>query len=244
METRVTRDDWAGLRGQSDQAKSEKTAEKKGGLATQSDFAIHVAEFEGKKSRKQADALRKQLVDELKIPDVWVWESESRAVVYRGRYPNPAIDIAERDLRQTRMLQIDGERPFENVDIMPIGASLSSTATEMDLRKHMGMHTLQIAAYDEAFGPDFRAAAERAAAELRKQGNEAYFYHGPNRSLVTVGLFGASDRDSINGVEGYGNRARQLQQKFPYNLVNGLTIKERRNGQDLGEQPSFLVEVK
>ena len=244
METRVTRDDWAGLRGQGDQAKAEKTNGKKATLLSQSDFAIHVAEFDGKKARKQADALHDQLTNEMKIPDVWVWEDAKRAVVYRGRYPSPSIDKAERDLRQTRMLQIEGKRPFESVELMPVGASLSSASTDMDLRKHMGMHTLQIGAYDETFGPDFRAAAERAVIELRKQGNEAYFYHGPNRSLLTIGLFSADDRDDVNGVEGYGARARALQQKFPYNLINGLTIKERVNGKDLGEQPSFLVEVK
>jgi hypothetical protein len=212
-------------------------------VETDSDFAIHLASFEGKKARKQADGLRDRLVDDMKIPGVWVWEGEGRAVVYRGRYPNPLIDDAARDLRQTRLIQVDGKRLFEDADVMPVGAGTSASIVEMDLKRHSGKHTLQIAVYDDAFGPDFRNAAERAATELRKQGNEAYFYHGPNRSLVTVGLFDRADRDSVNGVEGYGERARLLQQKFPYNLVNGLTIKERRNGKELGEQPSFLVEV-
>jgi hypothetical protein len=92
-----------------------------------------------------------------------------------------------------------------------------------------------------------------AAARLRADGDQAYFYHGPNRSLVTVGLFteqdfGVEQQPAPDGgvlfIPTYGQRVRELQKKFSYNLGNGRTIIEKSGDKKLGEQPSFLVRVR
>ena len=115
---------------------------------------------------------------------------------------------------------------------------------EHDLRNHPGAYTLQIGFYDEQFGDQFRQAAQEAAQVLRNDGHEAYFYHGPHRSMVTVGLFTENDfvQDGVQSV--YGPRIRELQQKHPYNLGNGRTLIQKVAGENLGEQPSFIVRVR
>jgi hypothetical protein len=106
------------------------------------------------------------------------------------------------------------------------------------------MYSLQIGFYDDAFGPDFRQAAEQAAAALHQQGEQAYYYHGPNRSLVTIGLFTENDFVQQGPQRAYGPQIKQLQQRFPYNLANGLTQIQKIDGRTIGEQPSFIVRVR
>ena len=123
----------------------------------------------------------------------------------------------------------------------------------MDLKQHAGMYSLQIGFYDEAFGKEFRKAAEEMATILREDGVEAYYYHGPNISMVTVGLFDDSDlvkrevrmpNGLVSIQEGYGPRIKVLQEQFPNNLGNGATVIDKIDGQNLGPQPSFLVRVR
>ena len=86
-------------------------------------------------------------------------------------------------------------------------------------------------------------AAEKAAAQLRTQGEDAYFYHGPKRSLVTIGLFNDSDINVVNGSVVYSPRVKEVQKRFPYNLGNGVTVVEKVEGKKIREQPSVIVKV-
>lgn len=113
-----------------------------------------------------------------------------------------------------------------------------------DLRRFVGVYTLQIGYYDDEYGKDFRAAAERAVVVMREDGHEAYFYHGPHRSMVTIGLFSEKDfvREGVSSV--YGPRIREAQKTHPYNLGNGRTLIQKVRGESVGEQPSFIVKVR
>ena len=124
----------------------------------------------------------------------------------------------------------------------------------LDLYQFAGddLMTLQIGYYDEQYGEDFREAAELAAKELREQGDQAFYYHGPNRSLLTVGLFGQEDlvQHTTPGQDGrifvqtqYSQRVVELQKKYPHNLGNGLTLLQKQGGKDIGAQLSSLVRV-
>jgi hypothetical protein len=61
--------------------------------------------------------------------------------------------------------------------------------------------------------------------------------------MVTIGLFTDADLISDGATQTYGPKIRELQQKFPYNLGNGLTIVQKLAGKTLGQQPSFLVRL-
>lgn len=243
MEERVVRDDFATLRELGDQTNSKPTA-LEGEAPTTHGYAILVQRFEGSKHHSDAQKLAKRLGNDLFVPDVWVSEEEKFSTVYRGRYPDPTVDNAARDLRQTRMLRYDGGRPFAGASLVSLDVRGSSAADggPLDLRQHRGMYSLQIGFYDKEYGPEFRQAAEKAAKVLRDEGNEAYFYHGRYLSLVTIGVFSDRDMVYVDNVANYGPVILELQKKFPYNLGNGLTLVDNINGEKR-EQPSFLVKV-
>ena len=113
----------------------------------------------------------------------------------------------------------------------------------LDLAQHSGKYSLQVAFYDAESGPEYRRLAEQEARNLRKKGAEAYFYHGDNMSLVTVGVFEDSDFVQVGNSFAYGDNVKLLQAKFPYNMGNGHLVPEKKDNVIVGNQPSFLVKV-
>ena len=95
---------------------------------------------------------------------------------------------------------------------------------EWDLRQARGVYTLQVAVFrPEKDFQEVRKAAVDYCRSLRRDGYEAYYYHGPAQSVVTVGTFDESDVFEVNGVQKYSARVRRLQHKeaFKYNYENG-----------------------
>jgi len=141
---------------------------------------------------------------------------------------------------QTRTASSNQRRQAANDKQMDVPAEIHP---ELNLRPHAGMFSLQIGFYDDRFGQGYRRAAEEAAAVLREQGHEAYFYHGPHRSMLTVGLFAEGDFVQRNQRQAYGPRIIAVQETFPHNLGNGRTLVEKAKDGSTREQPSFLVRV-
>ncbi len=117
-----------------------------------------------------------------------------------------------------------------------------------DLRRLAARYSLQVAVFeptDEFF--EYKQAAADYCKLLRDRGYEAYYYHAPASSSVTVGSFGS---DAIvvgaDGKTHYSDAVKQWQQKdelFKYNLLNGA-IYRVRNETGLSEPvPSRLVEA-
>ncbi|MDX1682597.1 MAG: hypothetical protein R3336_05720, partial [Phycisphaeraceae bacterium] len=173
----------------------------------------------------------------------WLKEDGPIIGVYRGRYGDPSFPQARQDLRQTRLVMVDGERPFSQVRLVPITSETPGITGSMDLRQHGGLYSLQIAFFDHQYGPGYQKAAEAYARKLREEdGVEAFYYHGPHRSLVTVGIFDDHDFAREGAVHVYGARIRELQDKYPHNLANGHTLIERM-GNEERTQESFVVRV-
>jgi hypothetical protein len=90
---------------------------------------------------------------------------------------------------------------------------------------------------------EFRKRAEEAVVSLRREGEEAFYYHGPRGSMVTVGVFGPKDLDVTKpGRESFA--LREARRKFPFNLVNGaqLLVKTKTQ-QSQSAQPSFVLQI-
>lgn len=179
-------------------------------------------------------------------------------VITAGSYASGSDPAAQRELKRIREREFDGARPFEGAVLSPPPfEGLAGTRPEYDLsnaRARYGkdaLYTLQIAVYErmdlkEPTGEDLkeiRLAAEAAAVELRREGEQAFYYHGPRRSMVTVGIFGPQDYDPQQAGRECA-RLSLLRGKYPYNLVNGATYKTRSRGQSRAtEQPSFVVVI-
>jgi len=207
-------------------------------------WSILLATLEGEDRNKRAEMLRSKLANQMHIPDVWTTDTDEKTLVYRGRYVDPAADHARDAVRQTRMLKVDGQRPFQEAQIISTAAAATGVAGPYDLRQFPGMYSLQVEVYDDQIGDTYRSVAEDRVRTLRRDGDEAYFYHGPFRSQVTVGLFTHDEAFVPHGVtEAYAPAVKKLQKKHPHNLYNGRTMIEKSRGRKLGEQTSSLIIV-
>lgn len=179
-------------------------------------------------------------------------------VVTYGAYASASDPAAQEQLARVRGLVVGGAKPYSGASLIPPAYSgTTGSDTEMNLatlRQRYGeraAYTLQIAAYERNDGKDatpedlaeIRKAAEAAAAQLRTEGEEAFYYHGPRRSMVTVGVFSAKEFDTSRpGRE--SPALRVLKEKYKFNLVNGAPIRVRTRANPEGiVQPSFVVAV-
>ncbi len=243
---RVVHDGWGELRRFEDKTAAIEDEGDGAGAPGQSEetgWAVLIKRFEGSTAGHQANRLVERLRTELGLRDVWLVQRPREALVLRGRFEQRGALDAQQTLRLTRGIELDGKRPFAASELTLLSGESPNEESPLDLRKHSGMYSLQVAVYDAEIGADFRAKAEQAARALREEGDEAYFYHGPNRSLVTIGLFGEEDLVQQGTVSTYGPRVTEVQKKYPYNLVNGLTLVERWANEPERPQPSFLVRV-
>lgn len=210
-----------------------------------SGWGVELAAFSGRDRQAGAARLITYLKDKSNITDAWPYDQGNRTLVLRGRFENAGAAEAQELLYQTRQLSIDEQQPFAKAQLTPYGSAAANAATPSDLQQFAGMagYTLQVAVFDAAGGPRFREAAEAYCRQLREKNEQAYFYHGPNRSMVTIGLFNDSDLIPQGPVMQYGPRIREIQERFPHNIANGSTIVEKAQGQIIGDQPSVLVHL-
>lgn len=211
-------------------------------------FAVLITTFEGASRYHSASAAMRRLVRSHRIGDAWMREVSGKVHVYRGRYPRQTDLDAQQSLTQVRAIEEDGLKPYADAQLVSLGqsATVARPQDDLDLQRHSGQgyYTLQVAFYDEAYGPDFRDAAEQYARDLRGRNQRAFYFHGPNRSMVTIELFTDADFEQAGAVRDYGPRILELQEKFPNNLGNGRTVIESyREGKktEKRNQPSFLV---
>lgn len=176
------------------------------------------------------------------LPKAYLEKRGDATVIAYGQYADPMSKEAQADLSTVHNIEvtINGAKvkPFVGAFLAP-PAEIKGSIPEYDLRnarKNTGdwvLYTLQIGVYGRgdnqpATGAEldeFRRTAEKAVVDLRRQGEQAFYYHGPHYSSVTVGVFGKDDFDSETKVESPALHA--LRQRYPYNLQNGMGIKQR-----------------
>ncbi len=211
-------------------------------------YGINLQTFIGHGRVSKAQQLMQSLREEQKMSDFWIEDINGTTTVFYGNFESQASEEAIEKLANVRALEVDGRKPFKYASMQPLSGKNKVKHNPLDLRSYEGYMSLQVAAYTSEFGDEFRHAAEKAAKQIRKDGDEAYFYHGPYKSLVCVGLFTDEDfieTDTGHGFteRGYGPRIKELQKKFPHNLVNGVTVKQSVGGKDIGDQESFVVNI-
>ena len=207
-------------------------------------WAIQVMQFSGNTRHDQARDLIQQLREESNLRDFWIEDIDNTATLYHGRFKlasDPGIGIA---LASVQQIQIDGVQPFIESQLVPLVGQGRAIADPFDLRQFIGYYSLQIGFYDAAYNGDFREAAEQAIRVLREDGHDAYYYHGPYRSILAIGVFSYEQAFVRAGAtDTYAPQIRELQKQFPYNLGNGSTIIQKKDGVNIGEQKSSLIRV-
>jgi len=213
--------------------------------ATGNVWAIAVDVFDGPNRRDDAARRRAEIVGRTNRSRWWVHDEADNSMLYYGKYESPQTAAARRDLEAVKDL-VERERVKSSAPwgpfLTPVEIALTGGAAGRDLRTaaDRGMYTLQIGFYD---GPERRDAAEQAVATLRDQGTEAYYFHGPNRSMVTVGVFPETAIQITSSGTEYAPQVEALQEQFPYNLANGRKLKETHRTGEVTHQPSFLVRI-
>lgn len=226
-----------------------------------SEWSIVIVAARGEDAKPAAEAAAEKVRTKGGLPDAYAEQRGDAWVVAYGHYPNFDDAAAQRDLERIKGMKIDGSQPFAGAVLSPpLVAHVAGSLPQYDLANvkaaqgRRAAYSLQVGVYDaggqgrQASPEDVkvaREAAEQAALELRREGEEAYYYHGPWRSVVTIGVFPESDLDtSKGGAPIQSQRIKDLQVRFPYNLVNGQGLMVRHEGDAKGRlQPSFLVAI-
>lgn len=193
--------------------------------------------------------------------DAYLSERNGQMVIAYGNHADPTSAEAAEDLKRVKSVVVDGKKPFPEASLWPPEVGATTSGSELDLRNAKATYgreavfTLQVAIYgrgdDERPTPkqikEFRQLAEEAAAELRREGELGFYYHAPERSMVTVGVFAADEHDGTVTPPYESMRLREARKKHPHNLLNGQGIRERLDGTRGTTveriQPSLLVNI-
>lgn len=219
--------------------------------AGESFWTIGLKPFAGEGARLRAEQELARLRELPGLDGAFVLDRGARVIVCVGKVASPSSAEAEALLRRVRDVSDGGTKPFASAFFLP---PAGRPASNLDLRSAQAtygkgmVYTLQIGAYGRADGKapsekdvqEAQRKAEEAAAELRRQGELAFYYHGPSLSMVTVGVFGERD---IQG--GLSLELREAMERFPHNLYNGQgvnqTVLTTDGRQEKILQPSFPV---
>ena len=212
-------------------------------------------------SGDEADGLAGAALNKVRVqgglPDAYMERRGNSVVVAYGRYAGPSDAQAQRDLERIQGIVVDGAKPFEGAVLVPPPfAGVAGGMPEYNLanvkrtRGKDALYSLQIAVYTvpppNVPKPnelaEFRKKAEEAVVNLRREGEEAFYYHGPNASMVTVGVFGPKDLD-VTRPERQSFALMEARRKYPFNLVNGAQYLVKTKTQTRTAQPSFVVPI-
>lgn len=185
-------------------------------------------------TRLQAeDALRR--VRETGLHEAYLERRGRRLVLAYGRYPGPEDAAAQRDLELVRGIEWRGGNPFAGAAIVPPAGAVIGDHPEYNLltvKERFGeaaKYTLMVANYSRLDRQQpskrdlaqFRDSAEEATLVYRRGGEQAFYYHGPNSSSVTMGVFGDEVLDADRGSQ----LLDDLRRRHPHMLINGAGLK-------------------
>lgn len=214
-----------------------------------------------REGREAAEGVARRYRAVAGLEDAVVQDRIGASLVTVGDYPSAESREAVERLKSVKALDVGGDRPFASAMLFPPpeGAVAGAKADRnlSNVRRAMrdpsaSAFTLQIAVYKRPDGGapseqergEFVSAAEKAADELRAKGEDAFYYHGPTESSVTIGLFSEGDLPKSSEGRTESEPLRRAKEAHPYLLMNGAGMKVRVKGSDTWVmQPSILVSV-
>ncbi|TVQ81690.1 MAG: hypothetical protein EA380_01075 [Phycisphaeraceae bacterium] len=214
-----------------------------GGNSGGSDGWAVLLEFvRGAGHEARAQERRRAWAAELGRGDVTVRGRESGSAVVLGSYRAADDRAAQRDLAMVKNLEVNGQRPFAGAYLLPPPAPPHEMGgrPEWNLVSVRNMPAGRTALYSLHIGVfegrNRQRLAEDEVARLRRLGEQAFYFHGADRSAVTIGLFG----EDAYGSRGVSQDVRALQMKFPHMMRNG---SERMMTPEGTPEPTILVQI-
>jgi len=215
-----------------------------GGQSSGAGWGILMDSFTGPDAELQARQRAAMVSQALQRADVRIRTMPRGAAVILGSYPGPDDPRARADLEFARSIRVQGQTPFRAAYLVPPPQAATDPGSmpqfNLETARREGgpgrLYTLQIAAYESNKPSEARKAAEQAVVQLRRDGEMAFYHHGPNRSMVTIGIFGPQAADPVMGA--LSTEVSTLQRRFPNHLLNGRTVLV-----DGRPQETMLVEV-
>ena len=210
-------------------------------------YAVELIKYSGAEAYHRLHGLMQTARQDAGLANLWVATVGTDTTIYMGRFKDKDSKQARDALRQARGAKVDGKELFAKAKLVELNAARGEVLDPRDLRtlKGKGLYTLQIGYYDANYGPDFRRAAETAVDVLRDQDIEAYYYHGPHRSMVLLNTWTYREAFTLQGqVDRYSNAVRMTQEKYPHNVPNGRPFTEDDDPDYVKSQHSFLVPIR
>lgn len=124
--------------------------------------------------------------------DVYVVHKQDHSELYRGHYRVGDMDSAQRDMMQAKKWRSPAGVPLFAQAIIKRLPGKDLGPPEFRTDKAQGFWTVLVGVYFANPDIDFYARKQAAVdhcVQLRKQGQEAYYHHGPSKSYVVIGAF-------------------------------------------------------
>jgi hypothetical protein len=224
----------------------------------ESGWSIILVVFRGEDQADLAKLALAKVQGEGGLPEAVIEKRGAATAIAFGHFTSGDGPDAVAELRRVQEMTVSGQKPYRYALLAPPPNKADpGTIPQYNLSQarvlfgDAAMYTLQVCVYgredlDHATEKELteaRRAAEQAALKLRQEGEMAFYYHGPRRSMVTVGVFDSTDFDA-EAPTLKSARLKDAMRRHPNNLYNGAGISEKRKGEVKGRlQPSMLVAI-
>lgn len=210
-------------------------------------WRIVLRTFTGSNAVAQATQALPVIQSAGRMPEAFVEPRKNGAIIAYGAYAQPDDAAAQRDLKRIRAMKVDGLSPYSGAFLAPPQGGAAGANPEYNLanaREEFGpsaKYTLQVAVYESDNRAEAMRLAERAVQTYRQEGELAFYYHGPNRSMVTIGVFG--DRDFDPSSNQMSQELQALMARHPDHLYNGRGVREKLIDGTTRSQAPQLVRI-
>jgi hypothetical protein len=211
--------------------------------------SIALISLQGSGHEARAEMLRQDLSAKTGW-DLFLYTRGNATAVMRGRYPS--LDAAQNDLAASKRHLYNDAPIFRGAMIVPL-ATADVGPEEWNLENCRGSYSVVVAVFYDDPEHDYVGRKKFAldyVRELRQKGENAFYYHGPSKSSVTIGDFPA---DAVVETPVAGKAARvdirdprikQVMTRHPLLAVNGREFNTRQPGAaEWKKAESYPIEI-
>lgn len=193
------------------------------------EFGVLLMTFSSSTHIDAAQYYKRNVEAEAGWKNVFIISVGSESGLFWGKYLSP--DAAAANIRIAKNWKTSkGHTPFAKAMLAPLPGRDIGPA-DHNLRNVKDTYSVLVAVFFDVPQKNFYGRRQRAvdyAAKLRREGHEAYFYHGQVRSAVTIGHYGVASLQAVPGTnpvrfEMLDSGMRKVRAAFPNLLVNGHT---------------------